>query len=436
MEAIYVAYRLLNSANVALDDWNADMPELPLQKTNMDKIAALNGKQTDYTDSGPYRVPGLALRVSPTFKRSWVVTARRPGKKNPSRFTLGDYRELTLTEARDKALQFKAMLRDGFDPVMEKKKRRTAAAVEANTEVITMQSVSDRFLAYCRNKNKSADQQVRTMNRDILPILGHLPLADVRRADIIKMIEAKAETSPVMANRVLSLVRKFFNWAISVDLMSDNPARGMEPPHKEDPRDRVLKDDEIKKVWVAAAQMGSSFGQITKLLLLTAQRHNEVVSMRWSEIDLENKLWIIPKERTKNNKAHLVPLSTAALEIISAQPTINKSNYVFPSPRTPEASPVAGLSQAKASLDELSGVTGWRFHDLRRTAATGMARNGIAPHVVEKILNHVSGSLGAVAKIYNQWGYDKQKRHALDSWASEVDRIVNGSKADNVVSLR
>ena len=412
------------------------MPELPTQKTLMDKIAALNGKQTDYTDSGGHRVPGLALRISPSGKRSWIVSARRPGKKNPSRFTLGDYREFTLTEARNKALEFKAQLRDGVDPVFDKKKRREAAAAEANAEIISLKSVSDRFIAHCRKKNRTAYQQARTMKVDILPVLGHMPLASIKRSDVIKIIETKAETSPVMANRVLALVRRLFNWAISVDLMSDNPAAGVKAPTTEKSRDRVLTDGEIRKVCMAASQMGFPFGPITLLLLLTAQRRDEVVSMRWSEIDFDNKVWIIPAERAKNGVENRVPLSAAAMEIIEAQPKMDNSDFIFPSLRRPEKNPASGLSKAKRNLDEASGVSNWRYHDLRRTAASGMARNGIALHVVEKILNHVSGSLGGVAGIYNRFGYEDEKRHALDAWAATIDGIVNGFKDDNVVSIR
>ena len=182
--------------------------------------------------------------------------------------------------------------------------------------------------------------------------------------------------------------------------------------------------------------MGKPFGPITLLLILTAQRRNEVVSMRWSEIDQDNKVWIIPADRAKNGVENRVPLSEAALEIIKSQSKIDKSDFVFPSSRSPEENPASGLSKAKRNLDDASGVTNWRYHDLRRTAASGMARLGIAPHVVEKILNHVSGSFGGVAGIYNRFGYEDEKRHALDAWAAALDRIIRGKRDDNIVSIR
>ena len=273
------------------------------------------------------------------------------------------------------------------------------------------------------------------MGRDVLPVWGDRPLAEIRRRDVLKLLERKANTSPVMANRLLALVRRFFNWAVEVDLLNDNPAAGVKAPHEEKSRERVLRDDELKTVWLAADDMGRPFGPITQLLILTAQRRDEVVAMRWSEINATEKEWAIPGTRTKNENENRVPLCDAALAIIEAQPTIDGSDFVFPASRTPTKNPASGLSRAKRRLDAASGVTGWRYHDLRRTAASGMARAGIAPHVVEKILNHTGGTLGGVAGIYNRFGYDAEKRHALETWAAHVDGVVTGDKGDNVVSL-
>jgi integrase len=417
------------------------MPDLPPQKKrkgrpSLSKLTAIDGKQTDYKDTGRDRVPGLILRVTRTGKKSWSLVARRPGHKNPSRFFLGDFRHLTLTEARTKAHDFKAVLRDGGDPVADKRKRRAEAAAEANAEPDTVRSVSVRFLKHCRNKNRTIGEQERIMGRDVLPAWGDRPLAEIQRRDVLKLLERKADTSPFMANRLLALVRRFFNWAVEVDLLNDNPAAGVKAPHEEKSRERVLRDDELKTVWLAADDMGHPFGPITQLLILTAQRRDEVVAMRWSEISATGKEWVIPGKRTKNEKENRVPLCDTALAIIEAQPTIDGSDFVFPSSRTPTKKPASGLSRAKRRLDDASGVTGWRYHDLRRTAASGMARAKVPPHVVEKILNHVGGTLGGVAGIYNRFGYDAEKRHALETWSAHVEGLVSGDKGDNVVPLK
>jgi integrase len=412
------------------------MPDLPHGKNKKVEFAAIDGKQTDYKDSGPHRVPGLVLRVSPSGKKSWVVTARRPGFKNPSRYTVGDYRHLTLSEARRKAQDFKAVLRDGGDPVADKRKRRAEAAAHAIAQPDTVRSASQRFIAHCRQKNRTVKEQERILERDVLPSWGDIPLADIQRRDVMKLLEDKAATSPTMANRLLALVRRFFNWAMEVDLLDDNPATGVKAPHKEITRERVLSDSELKAVWLAAEEMGKPFGSITQLLILTAQRRDELVSMRWSEISAGEGELVIPGARTKNGNENRVPLCNAAMEIIENQPVIDGSDFVFPSLRSPLDKPASGLSGAKRNLDEISGTTGWRFHDLRRTAASGMARNGVPPHVVEKILNHVGGVLGGVAAIYNRHGYQQEKRQALETWAAHVDEIMNDNKPNNVVRMK
>jgi integrase len=172
------------------------------------------------------------------------------------------------------------------------------------------------------------------------------------------------------------------------------------------------------------------------LLILTAQRRDEVAGMRWSELDMDSSEWVIPATRSKNGVENRVPLTSDAIQIIEAQPQIKGSPFVFPSGRSPATKHVSGFSKAKARLDTMSGVTDWRLHDLRRTAASGMARFKIAPHVVEKLLNHVSGILGGVAGVYNRFGYENEKRHALETWAAHLDGLLNGTKSDNVVRLQ
>lgn len=272
------------------------------------------------------------------------------------------------------------------------------------------------------------------MSFDVLPVWGDRPLADIQRSDVRKLLEGKA-AAPIAANRLLALIRRFFSWAVSQDLLDESPAKGVERPHPENQRERVLNDDELKAVWNAAGGMGHPFGPITQLLLLTAQRRDEIVSMRWSEIDFDAKEFVIPGARTKNGNENRVPLCDMAMDIVQAQPKIDGSDYVFPSSRQPVFKPASGLARAKRDLDTASGVSGWRYHDLRRTAASGMASKQVPPHVVEKILNHQGGTLGGVAGIYNRFGYEPEKRHALDVWAAHVSSVVTGKKADNVVPL-
>jgi integrase len=418
-----------------------NMPNLPEnKKTNMIKLAAIDGKQTDYKDSGRDRVSGLVLRVSPTGSKSWALTARRPGHKNPSRFTLGDYRYLTLTEARNKAHKFKADLRDGIDPIADKRKRRAEAA-ETKEEPDTVRSISVRFLKHCKKKNRTAGEQERIIAHDVLPVWGDRSLSDIKKRDVLDLLERKADTSPVMANRLLALIRRFFNWAVTVDLLDKNPAADLEAPHKEKSRDRVLNDNELVLFWSSTEAIGRPYAPAYRFLCLTGQRLSEVGGMSWSEVDIEKAEWVIPADGAKNGKAHAVDLSPLALEIIENQPQIGP--LVFAS--TGEK-PLNGFSRAKSRLDAAmkkqrlevglpESVPSWRNHDLRRTAATGMAALGFPPHVVEKTLNHVSGVTGGLVKVYQHHDNREERKAALLAWGRKVDSLVNGNIEDNVVPL-
>jgi integrase len=156
------------------------------------------------------------------------------------------------------------------------------------------------------------------------------------------------------------------------------------------------------------------------MLLATAQRRGELAEMRWSEIDLEGKIWVIPAERSKNGKPHVVPLSAYVLDILSEVPRFLDCDYVF---TTTHKSPVSGFSKMLRRLFEGSQTSGWCLHDLRRTAASGMARANVAPHVVEKVLNHISGTISGVAAVYNRYGYDMEKRQALDQWGRYITAL-------------
>jgi integrase len=194
-------------------------------------------------------------------------------------------------------------------------------------------------------------------------------------------------------------------------------------------RDRVLSDDEIVAFWTAGESIAWPYGPLLRLLLLTAQRRDEVANMTRAEVDLNKGLWVIPATRAKNSKVHEVHLSSLALEILKAQPVINGSKLMF----TISGRPLGGWSAAKAQLDRLMGIWDWRIHDLRRTAASGMASIGTAPHVVDKILNHSSGTISGVAAIYNRHQYSADRKQALDGWAAYIRSLLQPA-ASNVIT--
>jgi integrase len=376
-------------------------------------------------------LPAFGMRVTDSGVKSWFLMTRINGKL--ARLTLGRYPALKLAKARQKARDQLKEIGEGKDP---------RAAKPAPRRPDTVRNVVDEFLKrHAKVNNRSWPEAERIFNFDIIPAWGARDIRSISRRDVLELLDKIVDRgSPIMANRTLAHVRKLFNWSIARDLIDVSPCAKVAPPGKAIDRDRVLSDDEIAAVWQAAGRLGHPFATFVRVLLLTAQRREEVASMRRDQLDLDAALWTMPREATKSDRVHEVPLSPVVVDMLSAMPTLVirddagrdiESPFVF---TTTGRSPVSGFSKMKTALDAASGVTGWRLHDLRRTAATGMARLGTAPHVVEKVLAHSSGIISGVAAVYNRAGYDAEKRAALDAWARRVDAIVHG-EPENVVRI-
>jgi integrase len=174
---------------------------------------------------------------------------------------------------------------------------------------------------------------------------------------------------------------------------------------------------------------------MTRLLIATGQRRDEVAKMGWEEVDSERRLWTLPRERVKADRPHEVPLSTIALDVLKAVPRLAGSPYVL---TTNGAAPSSGFAKNKRKLDGLlpADMPLWRLHDLRRTCASGLARLGIPVHVTEAVLNHRSGTISGVAAVYNRYDYRAEKASALQTWARHIDALVSGKPASKVVRLR
>jgi integrase len=189
----------------------------------------------------------------------------------------------------------------------------------------------------------------------------------------------------------------FLRWCVGRTVLDQSPAEGVPLPSKDGARDRVLGDNELTQVMLAARKPGGPYGGIVEFLALTGQRREEVARLNWDELDLARRVWTLPKSRAKNAKAHLVHLSEQAMAVLTHADL--RGPYVFSLLGT---KPFPGFSRAKRRLDQLSGVAGWRLHDLRRTCVSGMARLGIAPHVADKVLNHQCGTISGVAAVYQR----------------------------------
>jgi len=373
-------------------------------------------------------LPGsFGLRLTARGAKSWVAVCRVADPTGPDRrkqryVTLGRYPALSLAEARERACDVLKEAGKGIDPVEVRAEEKRAKA-----SIISVDQAIDEFIErYAKKHTRSWKETERVLETYALPKWKGRALPSITPADIHQILDPLTDDGKAyMANRLLATVRKFFNWCKQRQWIKDVPTEGIAPPGKEQARDRVLDWDELVDVWNAADQMGWPFGPFFRLLIVTGQRRSEVSNMKWDQIDLDGNLWTLPKEETKSDRLHQVPLSPMALEIINSLP--KTSDLLF---STTGTTPISGFSRAKKEIDKLSEVTGWRIHDLRRTVASGMAENGIAPHVIEKVLNHSSGQISGIAAVYNRHAYLPEKEKALATWANALTAAIEG-QTDN-----
>ena len=370
---------------------------------------------------------GLYLVVQPSGRKSWAVRYRFAGK--PRKVTLDG--ALTLAAARKAAADALHELERGNDPAALKSKTKATAATLAADTV-------DRWAAqfielHARRKTRALTlaQYESVLRRLVLPAWRGRTVHDIKRRDVIELLEQIAIDRPIMANRTHGVISKLFNWLCERDVIVASPCAGVKRPSEETARKRVLTDPEIKRLWLACDAIGGPAGACIKTLLLTGQRRSEVAGMRRSEIS--GDVWSLPGERTKNKKRHDVPLSAQALAILESIPVIARSDYVF----TLGRAPLSHFDRSKQLIDLQMKPDGpWVLHDLRRTVASGMARLGVRLPVIEKCLNHSSGTFRGIVATYQRHDFAAEKRDALARWADHIDSIVSGKPVGKVVKLR
>jgi integrase len=339
--------------------------------------------QTDYFDE---TVPGLALRVTSRGTKAWTFLHGTPRR----RITLGRYPTLSLAAARTAALE----VREG----------RTAGSVSALAEVY-LRSISG---------NRSAPEVERRLRKDVLPIIGHIPLRELHRRDVTRVIDSKSD-APIAARRAFEDIRAMVRWAVARGDLDHNPIDGMQGPPISKPRQRTLTDDEIRGLWNRLPDLRSpAVAQVIQFCLVTGQRIGEVVGLSRSELDLTRKVWNIPGSRTKNSYPHSVPLSSMALAIINQ----TKSQVGW------------GISQnrvADSIRQHQLGFPRWTAHDLRRTVLTKMAELGVAPIILGHVANHrTTTKAGITLGVYVHHAYEREKREALELWANRLEGIISG----------
>jgi integrase len=388
------------------------------------------------------KVSGLRLVVQPSGAKSWALRYRFAGQ--PKKLTIGGYPAIGLADARKAGQAALGELARGNDPAAQKREAKVTARATARAEeraaLDVVEKVVEEFIErYAKPNTRDWRETQRLLRKDVVAAWQGRRLSEIGKADIHRLLDKMVDRgAAVTANRTFAQFRKLCRWAVSRGIIEHNPCDGVEAPTKETPRDRVLDERELALVWRAAGGLGFPYGPVARLLILTGARRDEVAAARWEEIDLEKRVWSLPAERSKNRRAHAIPLSPAAVEIIEGLPRFEGGPFLFAAGKTPPSA----FSKAKARLDVLVSeqnggepIPHFVIHDIRRSVASGLASIGIPLHVIERALNHVSGSFGGIVSVYQKHSYADEMRCASEAWARHVERIASGQAASNVVEL-
>ena len=378
-------------------------------------------------------ISGFGVRLYPSGKKSFILSYRQDGTKRL--YTIGQYGNITLEQARELARKKMGEVADGKDPLLVRKARKK------KNEWTVEKAFKDFLKKYAQTHTKTWRETKRIFEKDVLPAIGRKPIDEIKKDDILKILNTIVDrNSGFMANKTLDAISSFLNWCVQRGLIEHSPAYQIKAPTRKRSRDRVLSDYELKEIWEACDTFNYPFGPLMHFLILTGQRRGEVAAMRWEDYDKEKKLWTLPRESTKSDRRHEVPLSDMAIEILENAP--NLGEYIFTNSGD---YPFANFSRDKRELDsKLKALRAednqppmpkWRIHDLRRTCASGMAGLEVFPHVVEKILNHTSGTISGVAAIYNRYQYAGEMRAALNLWDQNIRKILELEPSKSVIRI-
>lgn len=404
------------------------MPAMRLTAQDLKRLRAKKA-EGEYFDLDP-SARGLAFRVRATGHTSWTLTYRV--RRRLRRWTIGRYPDLTLADAREEARKGLREVARGKDPAEAKQVARDADSFGE----LAAKYIED----HAKPRKRTWKDDERLLNAEVLPKWRHKPAKEIMRRDVRALIDAIAKRGAgIQANRLRALLHKVFNFAIGTDVVEMNPVTGTARPGVERQRDRVLNEDEIRQLWAALDAQPAEMAAAFRLRLITAQRGGEVFGMRWSDLDLPNAMWTIPSEQSKNKLPHRVPLSASAVAILkSLRAEVDRAMAVprkDGKPRTPPMFVLAGArgKRQRAEASATFGIENFVGHDLRRTAASGMASAGVSRLVISKVLNHVERGVTAV---YDRHGYDAEKKIALDTWARALTAILERKEGAAVLPFQ
>jgi len=383
------------------------MPRIRLTKSAIDALPT-PASDVVYWDAG---CPGFGVKVTPKGRKVFIVLYRTGGGGSKLRkYTIGPYGRVTLHQARVAAQKVFAAKLEGRDPASEKREAKRRVVADRVEDLL------ETFIAQHLSQNRSGGEISRLLRREVGKPWAGRSIHEITKRDVVELVSAiEQRGAPVAANKALKSVKTFLRWCVGRAVLDQSPADGVPLPAKEVARDRVVNDKELAQVILGARQIGGRYGAIVELLALTGQRREEVAGLQREELDLAHRVWTIPKQRTKNAKAHVVHLSDQSVAVLRR---VDQRGSLL------GTKPFRDFSRAKRLLDQVSGVAGWRLHDLRRTCVSGMARLGIPPHIADKILNHNAGTISGVAAVYQRHEFLSERREALERWGTHVAHIV------------
>jgi len=365
---------------------------------------------------------GYRLRRSHDGKRllrSWIVQYKRAGASR--RVLLGSAEVLSAEAARTAAKKLLSRIVLGEDPAADRADRREKDKLSLRSQVEQYLALKAREL-----RPKTLREVTRYLSGPYFRPLHGIAIDMIGRKDVASRLGAiQREHGDIVAKAARDKLSAFYVWAMQEGLTEANPVIGTRAPQGNKPRDRVLSNVEFVAIWNACKD--DDYGKIIKLLILTGCRRAEIGGMCWSEFDLDGPQpsWTLPAERSKNGKAHTLPLMPMAFAIIKGAPRMVSRDQLFGSR---SGAGFASWDRDKAALNERSGVTNWTPHDIRRSVTTKMADIGVQPHVIEQILNHQSGHKAGPAGIYNRSAYEREVRNALALWEDQVRTLVEGGE--------
>ena len=387
---------------------------------------------------------GFAVKVWPSGVKTWVYIYTFESKRKEMR--LGEYPALKLADARTKYNEAYELHKNGRDPGAEERQQKEERRLADTIEDL----VKEYIKKHAKVNKRSWKNDERLLNKEVVPIWGDRKAEDIRKRDVVLLLESIVERgSPAMSNQTLKIVRKMFNFAVERDILQYTPCTGVKALAPNNSRERTLNEAEIKALWanLDSGIISDEIKRALKLILVTAQRPGEVIGMRAAEID--KRWWTIPSERAKNGRAHRVYLTNLAVNLIS---DTKGKDFLFPCPHKKKIKQIEAHAVGVAVRRNLAwpvtdkngkplfdadgnpvtenklGIEQFTPHDLRRTAATFLAKMGNMDEVIDAVLNHAKQG---VIKVYNQYRYDAEKQKALEAWERKLNNIVSSKVTAN-----